>query len=100
AARFADLLTGDGPNGKTNGDMSERRPGADLGKQLTDVKEGGQQVAIGGGSGRGTRGDGDPKVGTGTGPKIDAPGGTTSAGGGKTDEKSPEGRITVGDKKT
>ncbi|MDX2091186.1 MAG: AgmX/PglI C-terminal domain-containing protein [Kofleriaceae bacterium] len=100
AARFADLLTGEGPDGKSEGDMSKRRPGADLGQQITDVKEGGKQVAIGGGSGRGSRGDGDPKLGTGGGPKIEGPGGTTSAGGGKTDEKAPSGRITVGDKQT
>ena len=80
--------------------MSKRRPGMDLGQQISDVKEGGKTVAIGGGAGRGTRGDGDPRVGTGTGPKIDGPSGTESAGGGKTTEKAPTGRINVSDKQS
>ena len=100
AKKFADLLTGEGENGTSQGDMSNRRPGAELGAQINDVKEGGKTVAIGGGAGRGTRGSGDPKLGTGGGPKIDGPGGTTSAGGGKGDEKAPSGRISVSDKKT
>lgn len=100
AKKFADLLTGEGENGKSEGDMSNRRPGAELGAQINDVKEGGKTVAIGGGSGRGSRGNGDPKLGTGGGPKIDGPGGTTSAGGGKGDEKAPSGRISVSDKQS
>ncbi len=100
ARKFADLLTGEGANGKSEGDMSNRRPGAELGAQINDVKEGGKQVAIGGGAGRETRGSGEPALGTGGGPKIDGPGGTTSAGGGKTDEKAPTGRITVSTKTT
>jgi hypothetical protein len=100
AKKFADLLTGEGENGKSEGDMSNRRPGAELGAQINDVKEGGKQVAIGGGAGRGSRGSGDPKLGTGGGPKIDGPGGTTSAGGGKGDEKAPTGRISVSNKST
>ncbi len=100
AKKFADLLTGEGTEGTSEGDMSKRRPGADLGQQITDVKEGGKQVAIGGGAGRGTRGDGDPRVGTGSGPKIDGPTGPESAGGGKTTEKAPTGRINVSDKQS
>ncbi|MBA3451655.1 MAG: AgmX/PglI C-terminal domain-containing protein [Deltaproteobacteria bacterium] len=100
AKKFADLLTGEGAAGTSEGDMSKRRPGADLGQQISDVKEGGKQVAIGGGAGRGTRGDGDPRVGTGTGPKISGPTGPESAGGGKTTEKAPTGRINVSDKQS
>jgi hypothetical protein len=100
AARFADLLTGEGEKGTSEGDMSKRRPGADLGQQISDVKEGGKTVAIGGGAGRGSRGDGDPRVGTGSGPKITGPTGTESAGGGKGEEKAPSGRISVSDKQT
>jgi hypothetical protein len=98
AKKFADLLTGEGENGKSEGDMSNRRPGAELGAQINDVKEGGKTVAIGGGAGRGSRGSGDPKLGTGGGPKIEGPGGTTSAGGGKGAEKAPTGRISVSSK--
>jgi hypothetical protein len=94
---MADLLTGEGDNGTSEGDMSKRRPGADLGQQIADVREGGKTVAVGGGAGHGPRGDGDPRVGTGKGPNISGPGGTETAGGPK-EEKAPTGRITVNDK--
>jgi hypothetical protein len=100
AAAFAGVMTGEGPNGTTEGDVAARRPGGDLGQQIAEVKESGKTVAIGGGGGRGSRGSGDPKLGTGSGPKIEGPGGTESAAGGKTTEKSPEGRIQVGQKQT
>ena len=100
AAKFADLLTGEGLNGTSEGDMSKRRPGADLGAQINEVREGGQQVKVGGGAGRTSRGDGDIRVGTGHGPNINGPGGTESACGGKTQEKAPTGRISVADKQT
>src|SRR5262249_29608854 len=48
AAKFADLLTGEGQNGTSEGDMSKRRPGADLGAQINEVREGGQTVKVGG----------------------------------------------------
>jgi hypothetical protein len=100
AAKFADLLTGEGQNGTSEGDMSKRRPGADLGAQINEVREGGQTVKVGGGGGRSSRGDGEIRVGTGHGPNIQGPGGTESAGGGKTAEKAPSGRISVADKQT
>jgi hypothetical protein len=95
AAKFADLLTGEGANGTSEGDMSQRRPGAELGAQINEVREGGQEVKVGGGAGRGSRGNGDTRVGTGHGPNINGPGGTESAGGGKQAEKAPSGRISV-----
>ncbi|TMQ07693.1 MAG: hypothetical protein E6J91_34900, partial [Deltaproteobacteria bacterium] len=52
ASKFADLLTGEGLNGTSEGDMSKRRPGADLGAQINEVREGGQTVKVGGGAGR------------------------------------------------
>ena len=42
AKAMADLLTGEGANGTSEGDMSKRRPGADLGQQIADVREGGK----------------------------------------------------------
>jgi hypothetical protein len=78
--------------------MSSRNPDIDLNKQITSVREGNKQVRNGGGTGRGSRGNGDPKTGTGTGPKIDGPGGIDSAGGGKVVEKGPAGRISVSTK--
>lgn len=99
ASAMAALLTGEGPNGSSEGDMSKRRPGADLGQQISDVREGGKSVAVGGGAGRGPRGDGDARVGTGKGPNINAPGGTETAGGPK-QERAPSGRIQVSDKQS
>src|SRR6185369_355013 len=99
ARAMADLLTGEGENGSSEGDMSKRRPGADLGQQIADVREGGKTVAVGGGGGRGPRGEGDARVGTGKGPAINGPGGTETAGGPK-EEKAPTGRIQVADKQT
>ena len=97
ARAMADLLTGESDTGTSQGDMSKRRPGADLGQQIADIREGGKQVAVGGGSGRGSRGDGNARVGTGKGPDIAGPGGTETAGGPKV-EHAPTGRISVGDK--
>jgi hypothetical protein len=99
ARAMADLLTGEGDNGTSEGDMSKRRPGADLGTQIADVREGGKTVSVGGGAGHGPRGNGDPRVGTGKGPNINGPGGTETAGGPKV-EKAPTGRIQVSDKQT
>jgi hypothetical protein len=80
--------------------MSKRRPGADLGQQIADVREGGKTVSVGGGSGRGSRGNGDARVGTGKGPGIGGAGDIASAGGGKAEEHAPAGRISVADKQT
>jgi len=99
AAAFAAVLTGEGANGTSEGDMSKRRPGADLGAQINEVREGGQQVKVGGGAGRTSR-DGDVRVGTGHGPDINGPTGPESAGGGKTGEKAPSGRISVAEKQS
>lgn len=97
-AAMADELTRMGKNGTSDNDMDSRRPQGDLGKEIEGIKEGNQKVGIGGASNRGPRGDGDPRIGTGQGPKIDGPGSVTSAGGGKEPEKSPQGRISVGSK--
>jgi hypothetical protein len=97
AKAFADLLTSEGPNGTSEGDISRRRPGSDLKQQVDAVKEGGKQVAVGGGAGRGSRDSGDSRVGTGKGPDINGPGGTEVAGGPKV-EKAPQGRISVAEK--
>jgi hypothetical protein len=100
AAKFADLLTAAGPNGTTTGEMDKRRPGADLNQQIRDVKDNGGTVAVGDTSGRGSRGNGDPRVGTGGGPQVNGPTGPESADGGKAVEKTPAGRISVADKQT
>jgi hypothetical protein len=97
AAAMANALTGEGPDGKAEGDMARRRPGSDLAHEIEGVKESGRQVAVGGGAGRGSRDSGDPRVGTGRGPNINASTGTESAGGGKV-EHEPTGRIAVSDK--
>lgn len=99
AAAFADKLTAEGPNGTDQGDMSKRRPGADLEAQINNVKEGNKVVSVGGGAGRGSRGGGDARVGTGSGPNV-GQGGIESAGGGKQVEKGPAGRISVSDRQS
>jgi hypothetical protein len=83
------------PLGISDGD-SRRSPGSDLNKQLDAAREAGKSVSLGTGGGRGTRGDGDPRVGTGKGPGVGT-GGVDSAGGDKV-EKGPQGRINVADK--
>jgi hypothetical protein len=98
AIAFANALTGDGESGDDLGGMAHRAPGSDLGTEIADVRDSGKQVGIGGGTGRGTRGDGDPRVGTGRGPGVGGPTGPVSAGGGKGEEKTPGGRISVSDK--
>ena len=97
ARAMADLLTGEGLEGTSEGDMSKRRPGADLGQQIADVRDTGKQVAVGGGGGRGPRGSGDARVGTTKGTGIETAG-TQSTG--PKEERAPTGRIQVADKQT
>ena len=98
AEAMANLMTGEGATGTSEGDMSARRPGGDLKGEIDAIKEGNKSVAVGGGANRGSRDGGGPRVGTGTGPKIDGPTGPESAGGGKGAEKGPQGRISVAGK--
>jgi hypothetical protein len=80
AMAIANLLVMEGSS-----NMNKRRPGADLGKQIADVRDSGGSVRVGaGGSGRGPRGDGDPRVGNGSATPVDSP-----------DSKTPPGRISV-----
>ncbi len=98
ATAFANALTGEGEGSDAIGDMSKRRPGSELGQELNDVKESGKTVSTGGGTGRGSRGNGDPRTGTGKGTGVGGPTGTTTVGDGKVVEKTPGGRINVSDK--
>lgn len=98
AEAMANLMTGEGKDGKSEGDMSGRRPQGDLKGEIDAINEGNRTVGIGGGTNRGSRGDGSTRVGTGTGTKIDGPTGPESAGGGKVAEKGPAGRINVSSK--
>jgi hypothetical protein len=90
AAAMAMALALVGEDDSASGDMSARRPGADLDSQLASVRESGSQVVVGGGTGRGARGDGDPRVATGSGPSIDGPGAGSASG-----ASTPSGRISV-----
>ena len=100
AAALADLVSGEGSNARTEGDMDGRRPGADLGDQIASVRDGGRTVAIGGGSGRGTRDGGGTRVGTGSGPGIGNTSGPVAGAGGTGTERGPVGRISVSDKQS
>lgn len=98
-ARYAAALAGDAESsGGIDGAMGKTAPGGDLKQQLNEVKDSNANVKIGG-SDRGTR-DGSARTGTGTGPKVEGPGGPKSATGedGKT-EKVPKGRVQVSSKK-
>ncbi len=99
AMAMANMLSNDSTTGDAGG-MNDRAPAADLGDQVAAVREGGKTVVVGGGSNRGSRGDGGSKVGTGGGSKIDGPSGPVSAGGGTGEEKGPTGRISVSDKQS
>ncbi|MBA2542176.1 MAG: AgmX/PglI C-terminal domain-containing protein [Deltaproteobacteria bacterium] len=74
ARAIADMLTSDGP--RVGEDMTKRRPGSDLSRQIEEVRDGGRTVSIGGGGGRGTRGEGDVR--TGSASPSDAPSGRIS----------------------
>nr|MBA2542177.1 hypothetical protein [Deltaproteobacteria bacterium] len=90
ARAIADMLTSDGPH--VGADMTTRRPGSDLSRQIEEVRDGGRTVSIGGGgAGRGTRGDGDVRTGQGGG-KVDSPGSASP-------NDAPSGRITIANKR-
>lgn len=96
--QMANAMTRTGPNGTEDNDMESRRPQSDLGGEIEGIKNRNENASIGGASNRGPRGDGGSRLGTGQGPRIEGPGGPVSAGGGPKQEKSPQGRITVGNK--
>ncbi|HVV84977.1 MAG TPA: AgmX/PglI C-terminal domain-containing protein [Kofleriaceae bacterium] len=103
SVRYADMLFSDDDTSATGlaGGMERRKPGNDLDKELGEVAASGARTEIGGGTvGRGTRGGGDPRMGTSTGPAVQGPTGPVSASGPDRQEKVPEGRINVSDKKS
>ena len=97
ARRYAENLLADafGDRG-VGGGSSDRDPRNDLGQAIEDIKRSGAQVEIGGGSRRGTRGDGSSQIGTGKGPQVEGPGGSTTKTEAKTREKVPRTRVKVG----
>ena len=103
SVRYADMLFSDDSTSSTGlaGGMERRKPGSELAGQLDEVAASGARTEVGGGTpGRGTRGGGDPRVGTSTGPGVEGPGGPVSATGPNREEKVPQGRISVTDKKS
>jgi len=99
--RYVATLTGEDTNATgTDGRMSKTAPGGDIGQQADEVAKSGANVKIGGASDRGTRGDGDPRAGTGHGPKVDQPTGPDTSATSDKQEKIPKGRIQVGSPKT
>jgi hypothetical protein len=83
ARAFANILASEDSK-DWDGDMSNRRPGADLDKMIVGARGGGRTVVIGGGAGRG----GGPRTATGSGP-----GGLGSASAG------PLGRVAISAKR-
>jgi hypothetical protein len=97
---LVDAVVGTGPNGRTDADMNARRPQGDLQGAINEIKDSNRTVAVGGNSGRGSRDDGASRPGTGHGPNLGGQTGIESAGGGKTTEHAPQGRISVSEKST
>ncbi|MCB9559565.1 MAG: AgmX/PglI C-terminal domain-containing protein [Kofleriaceae bacterium] len=98
-ARYAAALAGDSEADGGITAMSKTAPGGDLKQQLNEVKDSNASVKVGGTGDRGTRGDGEVRTGTGTGPKLENPGEVKTTGGDKT-AKEPKGRIQVSGKKS
>ena len=93
ATRMAELLFADDGKGKLTGDLASRRPGADLDKQLAEVRDSNANVAIGKPTGRDPDA-GKPRPGTSTGPLVDNPGDVASVDGNKI-EQEPKTRIDI-----
>jgi hypothetical protein len=87
ARRYADMLFAEEDSGTSEGDMSRRTPGADLGTQIDDSR----QVILGGGGRRGTRSGDDPRTGT-RGPADTKSGGVDAT----TTVETPRGTVSVG----
>jgi hypothetical protein len=103
SVRYADMLFSDEDSsaGGLAGGMERRKPGGELNTQLQEVAASGARTEIGGGTpGRGPRDGGGPRMGTGTGPAVEGPTGPVSATGPGREEKVPQGRISVTDKRS
>jgi hypothetical protein len=75
----------------------DRDPKHDLNQVIDEINRTGAAVSdIGGASGRGTRGEGDDRIGTSKGPQVEGPGQSTVTTGPKTTEKVPSGRVKIG----
>lgn len=97
AIRYANnLLSDDFSERGIGGGSSDRDPKNDLGEAIADIKRSGAKVEVGGGSSRGTRGDGSTRIGTGQGPDVEGPGETTTRTEEKVKEKVPETRVNLG----
>ncbi|MDQ3364293.1 MAG: AgmX/PglI C-terminal domain-containing protein [Myxococcota bacterium] len=91
ADRFAQILTGSDPARGGPGEMRGRLPGADLGQQLADIRDGGRTVRVGSDTG-GFRSRDREGVGDGATPRIDAPSGLAQQ---RPEERGPRGRIDL-----
>jgi hypothetical protein len=91
AERMAQILTGSDPSGNGFGEMSKRQPGADLDKQLADVRDGNRKVTLGD-NGHGFREQPGLHVGDGHGPDLDDP---TLVASSTHRGDAPTGRIVV-----
>lgn len=97
ARRYAEELLSDtfSKNG-VGGGSSDRDARNDLGQAIDDINRSGAKVEVGGGTRRGTRGEGSGRIGTGDGPAVDGPGQTTTETAKKTRERVPRTRVSVG----
>lgn len=92
-----DLMTGGFSETALDRGGGDRDPKHDLNEVIDDINRTGASVSdIGGASGRGTRDDGDDRIGTSKGPQVEGPGDSTVKTGPKTKEKVPSGRVKLG----
>lgn len=98
ARRYAeDLLSDTFSEGGFGGGSSDRDARNDLAQAIDAVKNSDARVEVGGGSRRrGTRGDGSSNLGTGKGPAVEGPGGSTTKSETKKAEKVPRTRVKLG----
>ncbi len=97
-AAYVDSLFSDEEDAEGGiGGMNRRKPGTDLQSQIDHVKDSNARVEAGGGrSDTGPRQGRDAVAGTGKGPALGEPGGTTSSGPVGSD-RVPQGRINLGE---
>jgi hypothetical protein len=92
-----DLMTGGFSDTALDRGGGDRDPKHDLNEVIDDINRTGASVSdIGGSSGRGTRDDGDDRIGTSKGPQVEGPGDSTVKTGPKTKEKVPSSRVKLG----
>jgi hypothetical protein len=94
ATRMAQILTGSDPGRTGPGEMHSRQPGADLDKQLADLRDGNRRITIGDDGHTFRDRPGTPRIGTHVGPIAGDPNQLTALPEHRPDNE-PGGRIVI-----